>query len=149
MPISLSDPAESLVRHSHRSLGLALIVLLTLFCWAIAINVFPSVAAVMLSRRLPFMLPVFIAIAVATLCVAQRPTFRLQLKLILADELRQSSLHRAWRNGFISMFLAQPVLVAALIWHPVGAVTVAVLMAAVTFALGAMTVLASVLFYDR
>jgi hypothetical protein len=61
--------------------------------------------------------------------------------------LRQASLHRAYRNGFIAMLILQPLLVLLLPWTSVVYQTAAMACASVTA--GAAIVLGSLLYYDR
>jgi hypothetical protein len=65
----------------------------------------------------------------------------------MTDELRQASLHRAYRNGFIGILILQPLLVLLLPWTPV--VYPAAVMACASVTTGAVIVLGSLLYYDR
>ena len=165
MPTKSIDQTESLVRFSRRSLWLALFVLLALLAWAAIVNIFPGSVAALGAGRLGRLMPIFIITAVAALSASRRGWYKnkdkdedkdkdknkadikAQLRLILADKLRQASLSRAWRHGFVVMLLAQPALALMLTWHPVTAAPF--LMAGITAALGAVSVLGTVLWLDR
>jgi hypothetical protein len=66
---------------------------------------------------------------------------------VLDDELRQASLHRAYRNAFMLMLVLQPVLAIAV--TTVAVASPAAIMACATAVAGAVTMLGSLLYYDR
>jgi hypothetical protein len=92
-------------------------------------------------------LPSIIAVTAASLHRMYKRVDARALKAVRKDELRQASLSRAWRNGFFAVLGLQPVLALGLAWS--GAADGIALMAAGTVTIGAVTVLASLLWYDR
>jgi hypothetical protein len=96
--------------------------------------------------RIPMsVMPVLIIVIVTAL---GRKEMRLDARTLDAmrkDELRQASLNRAYRNGFFAMLILQPPLGVALYDTSFGAA----IMAAASVTLGAVTVLASLLWQDR
>jgi O-antigen/teichoic acid export membrane protein len=92
-------------------------------------------------------MPVMIAVTAASLYRSYKRVDIRALKTVRNDELRQASLSRAWRNGFFAVLGLQPMLALGLGWS--GAANAAALMAAASATIGAATVLASLLWYDR
>jgi hypothetical protein len=92
-------------------------------------------------------MPVLLTVTAASLYRSYKRVDGGALKAVRNDELRQASLSRAWRNGFLAVLGLQPVLALGLTWS--GAAYGVALMAATTAFAGAATVHASVLWYDR
>jgi len=92
-------------------------------------------------------LPVIITITAASLRGVSKGVAPAALDAVRKDELRQASLSRAWRNGFLAVMGLQPILALGLTWS--GAGNAVALMAAATATAGSITVLASLLWYDR
>ncbi len=139
------------VRFSHHGLSVALALLFVLAAIAIALIAFPDSAAAGFAGQAMRILPIGIIICIGLLL---RPIAGKSLRLsgpamqaLLNDELRQFSLNRAYRNGFIAMLILQPLL--ALLISNIPATYPLVLMAAASATTGAIVVLASVLWYDR
>jgi len=133
------------VRMSHRQLMAALGLLLLL--GAAALLGFGEGAAAQAGGALWKALPLVIVITVAALRNMVKRVDARALDAVRKDELRQASLQRAWRNGFLAVLFLQPVLALGLSWS--AAAHGVALMAAVTVTLGAATVLTSLLWYDR
>jgi Na+/H+ antiporter NhaC len=130
-----ATPIDAAARMSHRHLLAALGIVLLLG------------AAALLDGRLWMALPLVITITVAALYSMGKRVDARALEAVRKDELRQASLSRAWRNGFFAVLGLQPMLALGLGWS--GAADAAALMAAASATIGAATVLASLLWYDR
>ncbi|HEY9102478.1 hypothetical protein [Chitinimonas sp.] len=124
------------VSHKHPQLGLGL----TLVIGVIALLGLGTQSFAYEAQALSAGLPVVIAITVAVLQGLAKRSDKGSMQAVQQDELRQLSLQRAWRNGFLVALGLQPLLVVSLIWVSVKheAAVMAVL-----------TVLASLLWYDR
>lgn len=93
------------------------------------------------------MLPVLVCVLVAVLHGMGRDIDQRSREMLQDDELRQASLQRAMRNGFFAMLGLQPV--AALAMVSLSLEHQSALMATITVVAGSLTVLASLLWYDR
>lgn len=139
--------SESLVSYSHRSLWVALALILVLGATAVSLAVFPGAK---IAGNIAALLPLAIVFAAVSLrsrggkLAARHPG---AMKAIQDDELRQQSLSRAYRNGLFAVIAAQPLL-AFVLASSAASFPLAV-MAAVTVTTGAAVVLASLLAYDR
>ena len=140
-----ATPIDHAVHMSHRHLMAALGLLLLL--GVAALLGFGEGAAVQAGGAMWKALPLIIIIMVAALHRMGKRVDARALESVRKDDLRQASLQRAWRNGFLAVLFLQPVLAPGLAWS--GAAHGVALMAAVTVTLGATTVLASLLWYDR
>jgi hypothetical protein len=151
MSIAASDNLEHLVHVSRRSLWAALGVILLCGVAGLGMLVLPDVQDARMAKTLMMMLPLVIVFALAGLRMAARGASMAPsnpaLEAIRSDELRQASLHRAWRNGFFALLMAQPMLAVLLTAMP-GVYPVAVMAGAGSLA-GAVVFLASLLYYDR
>lgn len=142
-----SNLSESLVSYSRRSLWLALAFILVLGVSAISLAIFPGAK---MTGNVAALLPMAIVLAAAGLrsrggrLAGQHPA---AMKSIHDDELRQQSLHRAYRNGLLAVLVLQPLLAFAL--ASFAAAFPLAVMAAATVTIGAVAVLASLLAYDR
>jgi len=136
---------DTAARTSHRQLLVALGLLLLL--GVAALLGLGEGAAAQAGGALWKVLPLILVIAVAALHRMQRKVDARALEAVRKDELRQASLSRAWRNGFFAVLGLQPVLALGLGWS--GTQHGVALMAAGAVTLGAATVLASLLWYDR
>ena len=137
-------PIDAAARMSHRHLMAALMIVGML---GLAAVLSLTSAGGQAGKILWTVLPVIITITAAAL---HRKYKRIDVRALEAmrnDELRQASLSRAWRNGFLAVLGLQPVLALGLVWS--GTAYGIALMAAVTACVGAATVHASVLWYDR
>jgi hypothetical protein len=144
----MTEPATSIdtaARISHRQLLTALGLLLLL--GLAALLGLGEGATAQAGGALWKALPLVIVITVAALHRMGKRVDARALEAVRKDELRQASLQRAWRNGFLAVLFLQPVLALGLTWS--GAAHGVALMAAVTATLGAATVLASLLWHDR
>jgi hypothetical protein len=151
MSIAASDNLEHLVHVSRRSLWVALGFILLCGGAGLVLLVLPDAQAARMAKNLMMMLPLVIVFAIAALRmtakgVSMNPS-NPALQAIRNDELRQASLHRAYRNGFFALLTAQPLLAVLLTVLP-GAYPVAVMAGAGSMA-GAVVFLASLLYYDR
>jgi hypothetical protein len=147
----MNNHSELLVKVSQRGLWIALSLMLVLGAYALVINLVPDSGAAAAGGHLMTLLPIAIIVAIAAMHSSGK---RLRgeprakaMQAVLHDELRQQSLHRAYRNALVAVLLAQPAL-ALLTWvtavpHPM------VLMASLTVLAGVATVLGSLLAYDR
>jgi hypothetical protein len=140
-----ANPIDTAARAAHRQLLAALGLLLLL--GVAALLSLGQGAAAQAGGALWKALPPILVIAVAALHRMQRRMDARALEAVHRDELRQASLSRAWRNGFFAVLVLQPVLALGLGWSDAGHGVA--LMAAGTVTLGAATVLASLLWYDR
>lgn len=151
MSSSTPTGTEWLVHLARRDLWAALTLLVLLGAIALAVVAFPESMAAAMAHKLLMLLPVIIAIAVVALRASGRGASpspsNPAMKAILHDELRQASLARAHRNGFMAMLLLQPLLAWMLTWtsvaHPAAS------MAGASVLTGAAVFLASFLYYDR
>lgn len=147
----MRNDSDTLVQYSHRALWTALALLLALAAWAIAVNLFPASAAAGMAAKAALLLPLAIVIAIAVLRRSLRglsgDPASPAMKAVLRDELRQQSMQRACRNGLLAVLLAQPLL--ALLFAVAALPQPVLLMATLTVLTGVVTVLASVLKYDR
>jgi hypothetical protein len=135
---------EAAVRMSHRHLAAALMIVGMLGCAAV---LGLTTAGGDPDRTSWTVLPVIITVTAAALHRMYKRVGVRALEAMRDDELRQASLSRAWRNGFLAVLGLQPVLALGLAWS--GTAHGIALMAAVTAGVGAATVLASLLWYDR
>jgi hypothetical protein len=133
---------DAAARMSHRQLLAALGLVLLLGAAALL-----SLGAGGACSALWMVLPVIITITVVSLGGMGKRVDPGTLDAVRKDELRQASLSRAWRNGFLAVLGLQPVLALGLEWS--GAAHAATLMAAAAATVGSVTVLASLLWYDR
>jgi hypothetical protein len=146
-----SHEAEQLERYSRRDLWAMLIMVPLFGVWAMAsLDLFgPDGTA--LAGRFAVPLPSLIVIAVVALrSRAKGARFHPSnpaMKAMLNDELRQASLNLAWRNGFIAVLVAQPLLLLASIWTETA--RPAPLMACVTLVMGVVVAIATKLYVDR
>lgn len=146
MPNALHHDQDKLIALSRRQLWFALGAVLVLGAAATCLLAFPHSAA---PAKVFSLLPVAIVLAVAGLKIGAgrgAPTSS-EVWALVDDELRQASLHRASRNGFLAVLAAQALLAPVLAWlstaYPVA------LMAVLTIATGVAVFLGSVLYYDR
>jgi hypothetical protein len=143
--------ADQLLRYSRRGLWIALGLILLIGASATATLGFPASEAAVAARSMWLLLPVFIVLAVGGLKSTARgirtdpngPAMR----AILGDELRQDSLKRSYRNAFLGMMIAQPLLAFAPTWMVVAHPTS--VMACLTIVTGMTVMFASLLYYDR
>ena len=136
---------DAAARIAHRQLlaALGLVLLLGLA----ALLGFGTVDMARARSKLWLVLPIIILITVAAMQRMARRVDAHALHAVRNDELRQASLSRAWRNGFFAVLGLQPVLALAITWG--AAANGIALMAAGAVTIGAATVLASLLWYDR
>jgi hypothetical protein len=137
-------PIDAAARMSHRHLMAALMIVGML---GLAAVLSLTSAGERAGKILWTVLPVIITITAAALHSKYKRVDVRALEAMRNDELRQASLSRAWRNGFFAVLGLQPVLALGLVWS--GTAYGIALMAAVTACVGAATVHASVLWYDR
>jgi hypothetical protein len=147
----MNTTSDLLVKHSHRSLWLALGLLLVLGAYALILNLAPDSAVAAQAGRLAVLLPLAIVIALAVLRrklggISGDPAGK-EMKAVLQDELRRQAMQQACRNGLLAVLVAQPVL--ALLLTLVTVAQPVLLMATVTGLLGVATVLGSILVLDR
>lgn len=128
---------EHAVRFARRSLWVATIVLAFLGAAAILFFLRPGSEA----RIIPI-LPLVIILGIGALMAIRPrgPHAAQELAALQDDELRRLSLGKAFRNGFLMVLLLQPGLAL---------LATSALMAVVTISAGILTVLASLLWYDR
>jgi hypothetical protein len=138
-----SIDAAARVSHRHLLAALGLVLLLGL---AALLSFGPSASA-RAGHALWMLLPVIIAIMAVALRGVDKQVDARALEAVRNDELRQASLQRAWRNGFFAVLALQPALALGLSWSE--ASNAVALMAAAAVTVGAATVLASLLWYDR
>lgn len=148
MELKMNDQLSEIdvaARMARRQLLLALSLLLFLGFAALLSLGTPALAA--MGHALWTMMPVLIAISVAALYVMGKRVDKRSMRAVREDELRQTSLNRAWRNGFLVILGTQPLAATAIAWWPMNHETAA--MAAISVVTGSLTVLASLLWYDR
>lgn len=148
MRTEILNQSELLVLHSRRQLWVSLGLILLMGIAALALNFDPESNLAVVASKLFVFFPVFIVMAIAAL---RRPGMRSDpadpaMKMILSDELRQTSLQRAYRNGFFVMLFAQPLLGLGLTVFAVNTIWLACFLSLLA---GALVFLASVLYYDR
>lgn len=143
----MSSPDRDLevaVQFSRRSLWFAMLMVILLAAAALQVLLAPGTG-----RPLMLALP-FIGIFGCIALAARRsltPKAAAEMRALQSDELRQHSLNKANRNGFITMLAAQPVLAVATL--DVASGSVGAVMATATVAAGALVAIGSVLWHDR
>lgn len=145
------NETEQLLRYSRRGLWIALALILLLGASAATAIGFPASETAVVARSMWMLLPILIVVVVGGLKSTARgirtdpngPA----MKAILGDELRQDSLKRSWRNAFLGMMIAQPLLAFAPTWMVVAHPTS--VMACLTIVTGMTVLFASLLYYDR
>lgn len=144
----IASQTDLLVQHSRRQLWVALLLVIPLGTAALLMLAFPGKGAVT-GQYLMIMYPEIVAGALLSLRRSKRALAAsvAQTQAVLDDELRQHATNRAWRNGFFVVLLGQPVL--ALLVSGSGSPHPVALLAGATALAGVVTVLASVLWYDR
>jgi hypothetical protein len=146
----VSSFTDLVVQHSRRQLWVALLLVLTLGSGALFALAFPGKASGTWQYFLMILFPELVAIGLTSLHRSKRQLAGIdaaRMHAIVDDELRRHSLGKAWRNGFFVMLLAQPVLGLGVTW--LGTPYPAALLACASALAGAVTALASILYYDR
>lgn len=145
-----SDRAKTdqLIHASRTMLWLALIVVALLGAIALAINLFPESGWDNRLQQLLQILPIFI---VAGIFSIRKKGLKLDpndsaMKVVLEDELRVASVHRAYRYGFMSVLFAQPVLAVLLQFTEQNNVWI---MSSISLTLGLSVFIATTLILDR
>ena len=131
---------EVVERFSRRSLWVALVIMLLLGGFAFATLVasdMPAWTGALVSM----------AIALAVVVLGRSPNFPPAHRAVQQDELRQRSLALAQRDALIAVLVAQPLCAYAIAQAAIPAA--AALMACATVTLGAVVLLASLLWRDR
>jgi hypothetical protein len=136
---------DVLERYSRRSLW-TLLFLLIAAGLGVALSTFvPAVGS--LSIMFPLVV-VFVAAALrASAKGADVNPSSPGMKAILNDELRQASMHRAFRNAFLAVLIVQPLL--AFLPELVAIYRPAPVMAIATIWIGMVAMVGSLLYYDR
>lgn len=144
----ISSQTDLLVQHSRRQLWVALLLVIPLGTAALLVLAFPGKGAAT-GQYLMIMYPEIVAGALLSLRRSKRALAAnaAQTQAVVDDELRQHSLNLAWRNGFFVTLLGQPVF--ALLVSGSGSPHPVALLAGATALAGVVTVLGSVLWYDR
>lgn len=149
MPSAEPNNIESLVELSRRQLWTAVGIIAVLGIFAMSRLLRPDSEFSQAAGKLSTFYPLIIVIAVSVLRTAgkrARPS-KTAMSAIIDDELRQASLSRAYRNGFLALLLLLPLLAVALTWtSTANPVAVMVCASALT---GALVFLGSLLYYDR
>jgi hypothetical protein len=145
------NEADQLVRYSRRGMWTALALILLIGAAATAQIGFPGSEAAGVTHSLSMLLPIIIVLAAVSLRSAAKgartdPSGP-AMKAILNDELRQHSLKLAFRNAFLAVMIAQPLLALAPTW--IAAARPTSMMACLTILTGMAVMLASLLYYDR
>lgn len=145
------NEADQLVRYSRRSLWTALTFFLLIGAGSTATIGFPGSQAAIVASKFSLLFPVLIVLAVVALRSsakgARTDPSGPAMKALLNDELRQASMHRAYRNAFIAMLAVQPLLAVAPSWIAVA--NPLALMACLAILTGVVMMVASLLYYDR
>ena len=145
------DATETLTRFARRGLWLALLLILLLGIYAVVANAFPESRAAHYGGRLMSLLPIAIVFAIvwlrSSLRGANAHAANPPMHAVLHDELRQLSMHKAYRAAFFGMLLCQPILGFTLAWMPLPATPQ--IMATVTVAVGTCVFLATFLLCDQ
>jgi hypothetical protein len=136
---------DSAARASRRQLLVVLVLLLVLSAAALLQLALPGLAAS--GHALWKLMPGVITTVVVVLYGIGKHIDKRSMNAVRNDELRKVSLQRAWRNGFFVMLGAQPITAVVFIGISISHETAA--MAAVNVLAGSLTVLASLLWYDR
>ena len=136
---------DVLERYSRRSLWTLLFLIIVIGAFAALSYFYPAVSS------MSIVIPVLTVIAVAALRTSAKgadvnPSSP-GMKAIINDELRQASMHRAFRNAFLAVLAVQPVLAFAP--ELVAIARPAPVMAIFTIWFGMMVMISSVLYYDR
>ena len=141
----MNSSYDVLERYSRRSLWTLLFLLIAVAAGAALSLVYPA------AGKLSMLFPLMVVIAAAALRSSAKganvnPSSP-GMKAILNDELRQASMHRAFRNAFLVVLMVQPLL--AFLPELVALDRPAPLMAVVTIWVGMVAMVGSVLYYDR
>jgi hypothetical protein len=139
-----ANAIDAAARMSHRHLMAALTIVGML---GLAAVLSLTTAGGDAGKALWRVMPVILMITAASLYRSYKRVDVRALKAVRNDELRQASLSRAWRNGFLAVLGLQPVLAVGLSWSSVEYGVA--LMAAITAIVGAAVVHTSLLWYDR
>ena len=139
------SPIDVAARVSHRHLMFVLGFLLLL--GFAALLRFGSPDMVRVGNALWLVMPIVIIVMVGFMVSMQKRVDKDSMKAVHNDELRQASLHGAWRNGFFVALALQPLLAVALTFRSFE--NEVAIMAAATIIAGSVTVLASLIRYDR
>ncbi|MCS0588611.1 hypothetical protein ACFQ09_17890 [Massilia norwichensis] len=139
-----TTPIDAAARMSH-SHSLAALTIVSMLGLAAVLSL--TRAGGDASKTLWTVMPAIIAVTAGSLYRSYKRVDICALKAVRNDELRQASLSRAWRNGFVAVLGLQPLLALFLTWS--GTEYGIALMAAVTVCAGATTVHTSLLWYDR
>lgn len=139
------SPIDMAARVSHRNLMFVLGFMLLLGFAALLRFASPDLARV--GNALWLVMPVVITVLVAIMVSMQKRVDKDSMKAVHNDELRQASLHSAWRNGFFVTLASQPLLALALTFSSTK--NEVAIMAAATIIAGSVTILASLIRYDR
>ncbi len=139
---------DQLIHASRTMLWFALIVVILLGFIAFTINLFPESGWGNQLTRLLQVLPIFI---VAGIFSVRKKGFKLDpndsaMKVVLEDELRVASVHRAYRYGFMSVLFAQPVLAVLLQFTQQNNVWI---MSSISLTLGLSVFITTILILDR
>ncbi|MES2298518.1 MAG: hypothetical protein V4582_15845 [Pseudomonadota bacterium] len=147
----MKSNTELLIRFSRRGQWLVLAIFLFMGIMVIGLTAYPNSSWFTGLRALFPMYPIAVAVAVA---LQRRGMGHVRIdpssaamQAILSDELRQASVNLGLRNAVVAIVIVQPVLGAALTLWPI-AQPVA-LMASLSVVIPSVTLLASMLYYDR
>jgi hypothetical protein len=153
MRIAAPNNLENLVHVSRRGLWAAFVIIVVFGAAGLVLLCARDTPAARMATGLMTMLPLAIAVALGGMAmkakakgVSMSPS-NPALRAIRNDELRQASLHKAWRNGFLALLVAQPLMSVLLTALP-AAYPMAVMGLAACLT-GATVFLASLLYYDR
>lgn len=145
------NPTDTLTRFARRSLWLALILVLFLGVCALLAIAFPQSSAARYTGKLMALLPLAIVFAVvwvrSSLQGKSANAASESMRAVLNDELRQSSMQKAFRAAFWGTLLCQPVMGFAFVWMPLPSAPQ--IMATVTVLVGTCVFLGTFLLYDR
>ena len=145
------DTTDTLTRFARRGLWLALLLILLLGVYAALVNAFPQRSAAHYGGWLMTLLPMAIVFSIvwlrSSLRGAHANAANAPMHAVLHDELRQISMHKAYRAAFFGMLSCQPILGFTLAWMPLPAAPQ--IMATVTVAVGACVFLTTLLLCDR
>lgn len=139
------SPIDVAARVSHRHLIFILGFMLLLGVAALLRFASPALAKV--GNALWVLMPLVITAMVGTMVSMQKRVDKDSMIAVQNDELRRASLQNAWRNGLFVTLALQPLLAVAFTFSSLQ--NEVAVMAAVTVITGSITVLASLIWYDR
>jgi len=111
LPVPILSRSELFLRHTRRSMLIVLLLVLSLGFWSLAMALWPDGAVSRSLERASWLMPFGIVVAVTVLGSSQRKhrftPDSAEVKAVMSDELRRSSMDRARFVAFLVVLIAQ------------------------------------------